>query len=93
MTVSWREEYGLTPKAIRYCPVCGNESMAGRTCHYHKRTEKRTEYHSAYYRANRDRLAVAARERKAMSRLKAKLRPFIKELNAAVDLGRLTARW
>ena len=93
MSMTWRDDYGLKPKLIRYCPVCGNESMAGRTCNYHKRTEKRTEYHAAYYRANREKLAAESRQRKAIARLKAKLRPLINELKAGVDLGRMTARW
>lgn len=93
MTATWRDHYKLKPKVIRYCPVCGNESMVGRTCRYHKRTEGRTEYHSAYYRANREKLAEESRQRRSKWRLKAKLQPLINELKAAVDLGRMTARW
>jgi len=93
MSGTWREAYGLPPKRITLCPVCGNESMAGRTCHYHKRTEGRVEYHSAYYRANREKLAEESRQRRARWRLKKKLKPLIDELKAAVDLGRMTARW
>lgn len=89
----WRENWGLPSKPRRNCPVCGNESVAGRKCHYHKRTEKRTEYYAAYYRANREKLSKIATQRMANIRLKRKLRPFIEELKKAVDLGRVTAGW
>lgn len=91
--MSWRAERGLPDKPISLCPVCGVESKAGRKCAYHLRTEKRTEYHAAYYRANRAKLAAAARERRRVARLRAKLRPIINDLKAAVDLGRYTAGW
>jgi hypothetical protein len=67
--------------------------VAGRACRYHKRTEKRTEYHSAYYRANAERLRGPARERRARWRLMSKVRPLINILNEAVDIGRMTANW
>jgi hypothetical protein len=89
----WRTDHGLTPKPRRNCPVCGVESVAGRACRYHKRTEKRTEYHSAYYRANAERLRGPARERRARWRLMSKVRPLINILNEAVDIGRMTANW
>lgn len=89
----WRTARGMTPKARRNCPVCGVESYVGRACRSHKRTEKRTEYHAAYYRVNRAKLAEAARLRKARARLLARLRPLIDDLNRAVDLGRESARW
>jgi hypothetical protein len=89
----WRTDHGLTPKSRRNCPVCGVESVAGRACRYHKRSEKRTEYHSAYYRANAERLRGPARERRERWRLKSKLRPLINILNEAVDIGRMTANW
>jgi hypothetical protein len=95
MTVDtdWRATRGMAPKPRRNCPVCGVESVAGRACRYHKRTERRTEYHAAYYRANRDRLAEASRQRKAVARMRARLRPIIDELKRAVDIGRESARW
>lgn len=89
----WRVARGMTPKPRRNCPVCGVESVAGKKCHYHKRTEKRTEYHAAYYRANRERLAAAARERRATARLRARVRPIIDDAIRAVDIGRESARW
>lgn len=91
--MSWRAAHGIAEKPIRFCPVCGAESWAGRRCGYHLRTEKRTEYHAAYYRANRDRLSAAAAERRKHARLRAKLRPLINDLKAAVDIGRQAARW
>lgn len=89
----WRAARGMPLKARRNCPVCGVESKAGVRCGYHKRTEKRTEYHAAYYRANAERLRGPARDRRARWRMKAKLRPLIDELNRAVDIGRESARW
>jgi hypothetical protein len=89
----WRAAHGMAPKPRRNCPVCGNESVAGRKCQYHARTEKRTEYHAAYYRANRARLAEESRQRRAAARMRARMRPIIEELKRAVDLGRESARW
>ena len=91
--MNWRTDYGLPVKPLTLCPVCGVESQPGRKCTYHRHTKKRTEYHAAYYRANRAKLAAAARERRRVERLRMKLRPLINELKAAVDLGRRTAGW
>ena len=53
----------------------------------------RRNYHRDYYARNLDRRRMQAREAKRRRALRRRLDPLIRELAAAVDLGRTTARW
>jgi len=90
--MNWRVDRGIGEKPIRLCPVCGVESVAGKKCRYHIHSEKRTEYHAAYYRANHAKLRPVAAERMRYNRERNRVkRDVIRALCEGIDEGRQEA--
>lgn len=90
--MTWEGDRAVGERVILRCPVCGAQTVGGAICGYHRR-QLRTAYHREYYWANAEKRRQQRIESKQRVRASKKIEALIRDLNYAVDLGRLSATW